>query len=72
MRKEIKNIGATKSPQTKSCLDAVLRTGRVCKVPTCESTQGRLNRCGKWSEMNSLVSFPCFRKTRWAQVGHLL
>jgi hypothetical protein len=35
----------------------VLRTGRVCRVPACESTQERLNRCSKWSVTNSLNFF---------------
>lgn len=47
-------MGATKPPQTKSCLDAVLRTGGVCRMPACKSTQEGLKRCGKWSVMNSL------------------
>ena len=44
--KNCHTIGAMKSPQTKPCLDAVLRTGRVCRAPACESTQERLSRSG--------------------------
>ena len=49
--------GATKPPQTKPCLDSVLRTCRVCKVPACKNTQERADRCGKWNVINSHIQY---------------